>query len=434
MNWMQFSNFCHACAHRKKDVKKMNRKFVFYCLLLLILLGLFSPRISIITSNDSKRLLDHVINVYVVVGSSLGKISSGGNSTKWFLSHIKHFLPIQDHYISETDIPTTLTTRFVDILVLPNVIYLSNRSIESIIRWVDSGGRLIVLGQTGMKDINNQVRNYHPLADVLGLTFKSWESKGYVYAFLNFSKPLYYMENRAPNNLYFGAGLLDSDLPYGNTVLNATVSKATLYAIFTDRIGGYFGRAGLNITVGIAYNRYGSGQAFYLNNLFDGIWTSHYSVPGYIFANTNRFNWAFTIWASLIRMLYSDYVIPIIGTLPNGYEMAINIQYHVETNAAYQFMLNIKNIYDQHRWLYNRTQSFIFTSLLINLTTGQLTPNASNLLSLLKRYGYVGFHTYQLHDWSHTDLQQINQSDYPCKIWHFRFTILWLWSCLDMEG
>jgi hypothetical protein len=367
--------------------------------------------------NNLGKLLDHIINVYVVKSHSFvsgtnpkGKISSGGNSTKWFLSYVKHFLPIRDYYIREADIASILASNSVDILILPNVIQLSNESIKAITSWVKNGGRLIVLGQTGMKDVNNRTRNYLPLADVLGLTFKSWESKGYVYAFLNFSKPLYYMENKAPINLYFGDGLLDGDLPYGNSVLNATASEATPYALFVDRVGGYFGHAGGNITVGIAYNRYGSGQAFYLNNLFDGIWTSHFTLPGYIFANTNRFNWAFTIWASLIRMLYSDYVIPVIGTLPNGYEMAINIQYHVETSAAYRFMLNIKSVYDQHPWLYNKTQSFIFTSLLVNLSTGQLTSNALNLTNLLKQYGYIGFHTYQLHDWSRKDLQQINQS------------------------
>jgi len=384
--------------------------FAIFILFVVLSTLVTSMPIGVKVAGDSGKVLDHVINVYVVIGPSEGKSSSGGNSTKWFLSYVKHFIPIQDHYVLESDIASIPLNR-VDIMILPNVIQLSDVSIDIITRWVRNGGRLIVLGQTGMRDAANNKRSYFPLAEVLGLNFKAWECEGCTYAFLNFSKPLYYMIGApSPYALNFGDGLLDEDLPGGRHVLNATTSTAMSYALLVDRVGGYKGFAGGNITVGISYNRYGSGQAFYVNNIFDGIWISHYKVPGYIFADSNRFNWAFTIWLSLIRMLYKDWVFPVIGTLPYGYEMAVNIQYHVETEAAYEFMLNIKHIYDSHPWLYNRTESFIFTSLLVDLTTGQLTKNALELLDLLKQYGYVGFHTYKSHDWSSEDLANINRT------------------------
>jgi hypothetical protein len=373
--------------------------FLIATLLLVQSFAIISQKSFVAGSDDIEAAASQSGLINVALTNNVAPQSDWSNGTLYSLRILQKFIPINITIITDF-----ATLSDYQVLFL-NMLNISDADIMTIANWVNDGGFLVCIGQSGRYNEMGEERTSHPLATVLGIVLDGWErTSGAEVRKLIMNVTWYWWSSgRVYDTANNGDGLYheEADIYYipQSECVNATLNGATQIMSCRDKDDSYEEPF-------LTRNGYGSGMAFFIaaDAFCRLMWRPPNENYG-IFRNENVLVGGYWFRSGLLwQILYAivlDYFpslpLCIFTSMPNGYYTAMS--WGLKTTG---WGSSDPDILDDFVYA-NLTQYWkpqLFDSqptlkgwfwgfwLLTDNIDG--TSNASNIVDFVKEYGYAG--------------------------------------------
>jgi len=379
---------------------KLRRLFPFL-LIILILVPLFEiilPTSFVAGAEETMAGSSQSGLIRVALTKNVAPRSDWSNGTLYHLRILQKFIPINITVITNFE-----TLSDYQILFL-NMLNISDADITTITNWVNEGGFLVCIGQSGRYDETGEERTSHPFGTVLGVTLDGWQrasgeevrkvitnctwywwSSGIVYDTANNGDGMYH----ELQDYYY--------IPKSESV-NVTLNEATQIMSCRDK----------NVTYEepfLTNNTYGSGKAFFItaDAFYRLVWKPPRANVGLYDLGSNvliagfwfRSGLLWQILYAIILDCFSDIPLPIVTSMPNGFFTAMGFGMHTsgtgaDNDTADDDALENLNQYwrplmDEYPELKGWFWGFWLATSIIDGTS-----NASNIVDFVNEFGYAG--------------------------------------------
>jgi len=389
---------------------KIRTLFPFLLIMLIVvpLFGVVLPTSFVAGADESTASSSQSGLIKVALTRNVAPRSDWSNGTLYHLRIVQKFIPI-----NITVITNFATLSDYQVLFL-NMLNISDADITTIANWVNEGGFLVCIGQSGRYTETGEERNSHPLATVLGVTLDGWErTSGAEVRQILINNTWYWWTSDVvydvTNN---GDGLYHelADRYYipRSECVNVTLNGATQKMSCRDKnLTSYFPPYPAFPTYEepfLTTNTYGSGKAFFKTTdaFYRLVWkTASGSVGLYDLQSTAltagfwfRSGLLWQILYAIILDCFSDIPLAIITSMPNEFLTAMGfglgtVGGDVDNDTADDVALENLNQYwrplmDEYPELKGWWGFWIMTRIIDG------TSNASNIADFVNEFGYAG--------------------------------------------